>query len=101
MEYGESCEECGDPEPGAVYVNESRTVCEACHERGDAGATANREFRFRQYGKAELFRAACKRRGVTATQDLDIVWVPGNDADRVRQLARRYGLRSIDGAPAP
>lgn len=63
--------------------------------------TAHSEFRFGLYGKAELFRAACKRRGVTATQDLEVVYVPEDDAGHVRQLARRYGLRSINGVPAP
>ena len=67
----------------------------------DVSTEELRKFKFAQYGKAELFRAACKRRGVTATQELDIVWVPESDVDHVRQLARRYGLRSIDGVPAP
>lgn len=33
MQYGESCDECGDPEPGGVYVSPDRTLCEPCFER--------------------------------------------------------------------
>jgi hypothetical protein len=57
------------------------------------------KFRFGRYGSAEQFRAACKRRGVIARQDLESVWVPKGDVDHVRQLAVRYGLRSVDGVP--
>jgi hypothetical protein len=57
------------------------------------------EFRFGRYGSAELFRAACKRRGVLAKQDLEKVYVPEIDAEHVRQLAHRYGLRTVDGMP--
>ena len=59
------------------------------------------EFLFTRYGHAENFRAACKSRGVTARQSLDAVLVERADADHVRQLARRYHVRAIDGVPAP
>lgn len=58
-------------------------------------------FVFSFYGSAEQFRAACKRRGVAARQDLKRVYVARDDVSHVRQLARRYHVKTIDGDPAP
>ena len=57
-------------------------------------------FEFGSYGNAEQFRAACKRRGVIARQRLEVVLVDADDVQHVRQLARRYHVRRIDGDPA-
>ena len=55
------------------------------------------EFVFTRYGSAEQFRATCKRRGVAARQSLETVLVGRSDVIFVRELARHYRVRAIDG----